>query len=66
MERKCTQSLDVNGRGRQVLAVIKGVPSFLKGWEKQEHVYLLAYEKGIERGEAEDKQLLFPPGSEIW
>lgn len=23
-------------------AVIKGVPSFLKGWEKQEHVYLLA------------------------
>ena len=26
-------------------AVIKGVPFFLKGWEKQEHVYLLSEEK---------------------
>ena len=49
MERKCTQSLDVNGRGRQVLLLLREFLFFLKGWEKQEHVCLLAEEKGIER-----------------
>jgi len=46
-------------------AVIKGVPFFLKRWEKQEHVYLLAEEKGIER-ERLKINVVFSPGSEIW